>query len=214
MMPAATAFPRIADPARLLAANAKARAMFDKSYQGASIGLKTVLHHRSVIRIFTRSFAVAMRNWHIATTVPRAAVGSTTVAAEAEAAMLKKVDETLAYFRGKLAEREARARLAAVDLSLIRHGEAFVEETRVVGPVAVRMHELMLVCDKFLDASAAFYAFGQIDGTAANLELLDVKRRLQGVIASIRNHRRSALERVREMKAPPAMVSSDPGLPL
>lgn len=199
--------------ARALAVNARARAMFEGRYQGATIRLRTVLHHRPVIRSFTRSFAISMRNWHIATTVPRAALGDAALATQVEAGMLKKVGAALAHFRQRVEHAERAAGLAALDLSLIGHGHSYEEDTPVLGPVAMQVHELFLLCDKFLDLSTALYSFGQISGDEASTNLLEVKRRLQGVITSIRNQRRLALTRVNDSAGPrPAfMAEPDPG---
>lgn len=184
--------------ATLVAANLKAKTQFADKYEGASIRLKTTLHNRPVIRSFKRIFNTGMRNWYIATSVPRASLGDSSLAAQVEAGMLKKVGETIAHFRQKVSQCDVVARDADVDFSLISHGAEFADDTRVIGPVAMQLRELFLLSDKYLDLMQALYAFEQATGDDANNASFDVKKRLEAVATSIRNFRRMALEKVND----------------
>lgn len=178
--------------------NAKAKALFTDKFEGASIRLKTVLHNRAVIRSFRRSYNISMRNWYIATTVTRSALGDATLASQSETRMLKKITEVSSAFKNKVAQCDAIAKDGGVDFSLIGHDHQFEDDTRIVGPVAMQLRELYLLCDRFLDLTSALYAYGQIDSTQASTNQHDVKRKLDGVITSIRNTRRLALNAVNE----------------
>lgn len=184
--------------ATLVAANLKAKIQFADRYEGASIRLKTTLHNRPVIRSFKRIFNTGMRNWYIATSVPRASLGDSSLAAQVEAGMLKKVGETITHFKQKVSQCDVVARDANVDFSLISHGAEFADDTRVIGPVAMQLRELFLVTDRFLDLQQALYAFEQVSGDEANNASYDVKKRLEAVATSIRNFRRLALEKVND----------------
>lgn len=184
--------------ATLVAAGLKAKTQFADKYEGASIRLKTVLHNRPVIRSFKRIFNISMRNWYIATSVPRASLGDAALAAQVEAGMLKKISESTAHFKQKISQCQAIATEAEVDFDLISHGAEYVDDTRVIGPVAMQMRELFLLADRYLDLTQALYSFAQISGDEANNASFEVKKRLEGVSTSIRNYRRIALEKVND----------------
>jgi len=221
-----------------LQANAKAKEMFLHKYEGATIELPTVLHNRPVVRMFKRSFNIAMRNWHIATTVPRSALGESTLATLVETGMLKKVSETVKYFKTECQKLEVIGNDASINFALISHGYEFKDDTKVIGPVAMQLRELFLTVDRFIDLNALIYSFGQITGEQASNNTYEVKRKVEGVITSIRNFRIMALNRVNEQgksregfkavkidgedagqpdgggaSAPASVVASDPAVP-
>jgi len=179
-------------------ANAKAKEMFLHKYEGATIELPTVLHNRPVVRMFKRSFNIAMRNWHIATTVPRSALGESTLATLVEAGMLKKVSDTVKLFRTECQKLEVIGNDAGINFALISHGYEFRDDTKVIGPVAMQLRELFLVVDRFIDLNALVYSFSQISGEQASNNTYEVKKKVEGVITSIRNYRIMALNKVNE----------------
>lgn len=184
--------------AMLVAANVKAKNQFAEKYEGAVIKLNTVLHNRSVIRAFKRIFAISLRNWYIATTVPRSALGDSMMASQVEQAMLRKIGEAVKFFEQKISQCEAVAADASVDFSLIGHASEFVDDTRVIGPVSMQLRSLFLKADRFLDLTQALYSFGQADIDSANNASYEVKVRLDAVSTSIRNHRVMALQKVNQ----------------
>lgn len=184
--------------ATLIAAGLKAKTQFADKYEGASIRLKTVMHNRPVIRSFKRIFNISMRNWYIATSVPRSSLGDAALASQVEAGMLKKISESIAFFKQKISQCQAIATETEVDFNLISHGAEYVDDTRVIGPVAMQMRELFLLSDRYLDLTQALYSFAQISGDEANNASFDVKKRLEAVSTSIRNYRRIALEKVND----------------
>lgn len=181
-----------------LQANAKAKEMFLHKYEGATIELPTVLHNRPVVRMFKRSFNIAMRNWHIATTVPRSALGESTLATLVETGMLKKVADTVKHFRTECQKLEVIGNDANINFGLISHGYEFKDDTKIIGPVAMQLRELFIVVDRFIDLNALVYSFGQISADQASNNTYEVKKKVEGVITSIRNYRIMALNRVNE----------------
>lgn len=152
-----------------------------------------------------------MRNWQIATTVPRLHPETKSLACQVEAQMLKKVGDTLTHFESRQKRYCELAQANGVDLALIRHADAFVEHVTVIGPVAMRLQLLFLTCDRFLDASAGLYAFGQIDGDVAYHDILEVKGRLQSTIATVRNQRKMVLELVTPRRPDSFTAPAQPG---
>lgn len=179
-------------------ANAKAKEMFSNKFEGATISLPTVLHNRPVVRMFKRSFNIAMRNWHIATTVPRSALGESTLATLIETGMLKKVTDTVKYFKTECQKLEVIGNDAQINFGLISHGYEFKDDTKVIGPVAMQLRELFLTVDRFIDLNALVYSYGQISGEQASNNTYEVKKKVEGVITSIRNYRIMALNKVNE----------------
>lgn len=184
--------------ATLVAANLKAKNQFADKFEGASIRLKTVLHNRPVIRSFKRIFNISMRNWYIATSVPRSSLGDAALASQVEAGMIKKVAETVAYFKQRISQAEVISRDAEIDFGLISHGAEYVDDTRVIGPVAMQMRELFLLSDRYLDVTQALYSFAQITGDEASNASFEVKKRLEAASTSIRNFRRLSLAKVND----------------
>ncbi|ABD71967.1 hypothetical protein Rfer_4280 (plasmid) [Rhodoferax ferrireducens T118] len=184
--------------ATLIAANMKAKTQFADKYEGASIRLKTILHNRPVIRSFKRIFNISMRNWYIATSVPRASLGDASLASQVEAGMLKKIGETIEYFKKQIKQCEIVAADGEVDFALISHGAEFTDDTRVIGPVAMQLRQLFLMADHYLDLTQALYSFAQITGDEANNASYEVKKRLEAASTSIRNFRRLSLEKVND----------------
>lgn len=184
--------------AALRLANTKARKQFTEKFEGAFIPLKIVLFNRPVVREFNRTFHISMRNWYTATTVPRSALGDSTLANQVEAGMLKKVTETVKWFKNKIEQCEVIAKDDKVDFDLIGHGASYEETVPVIGPVAMQMHGMFKLADRYLDLMSALYSFGQIDGEASSNATYEVKKRLNAVATSIRNFRRMALQKVNE----------------
>jgi hypothetical protein len=184
--------------AALLKMNQQAKALFADKYEGASIKLPTRLHNRAVIRAWKRGFNIGMRNWYIATNTPRSALGDTALATQVESGMLKKINEVTAHFTKHVTAAEATAKDAGVDFGLISHGAAYEEETRLIGPVAMKMRQMFLAADKYLDYQTALYTYGELTAEESNNSSYDVKKRLDAVATSIRNFRTLALNKVNE----------------
>ena len=194
----------------LVAANVKAKTLFSDKYEGASIRVKTVMHNRSVIRAFKRIFNISMRNWYIATTVPRSSPGNAGLASQVEQGMIKKINEASEFFKKKITLCEHIATEAEIDFGLISHGKEYVDDTRVIGPVAMQLRDLFLKADRYLDLTSALYSFGHMDSDAASNASFDVKKHLEATSTSIRNFRRLALEKVNDSgKARPGFKSVD-----
>lgn len=179
-------------------ANQKAKSEFTERFEGAHIPMKTVLNNRAVTREFTRGFHISVRNWYTATNIARTVLGDVALANQIEAGMLKKVKETSDFFKNEVAKCEAIATDAGVDFSLIGHSVAYEEITKIIGPVAMGLHAVYKNADKYIDNKQALYAWGQISADEASNSIWEVKKRLQGLAASLRNYRRLSLETVNE----------------
>lgn len=184
--------------AALLKMNQQAKSLFADKYEGASIKLPTKLHNRAVIRAWKRSFNIGMRNWYIATNTPRSALGDSALATVVESGMLKKINEVTTHFTKQITAAEATANDAKVDFSLISHGAVYEEETRLIGPVAMKLRQMFLAADKYLDYQLALYTYGELTSEQSNNSSYDVKKRLDAVATSIRNYRTLALNKVNE----------------
>lgn len=179
-------------------ANQKAKSEFTERFEGAHIPMKTILNNRAVTREFTRGFHISVRNWYTGTNIARTVLGDAALANQVEAGMLKKVKETSDFFRNEVAKCEAIALDAGVDFSLIGHSVAYEETTKIIGPVAMALHGMYKYADKYIDVKQALYAWGQISADESSNSIWEVKKRLQGLAASLRNYRRLALETVNE----------------
>jgi hypothetical protein len=176
----------------------KAKDDFQKKYQGATLKLPVVLHHRPVVRSFTRSFNTSMRNWYIATTVARSALGDGAIAAQIEQAMILKVRDTTTRIKTQSEQLIVLAKDADADPGLLAHGFEHKETVTVLGPVAMQLRELYLAADKYLDMVTLAYTYSLMSGDDAATAAFQVKRSLESVGTSIRNRRIDVLKQVNQ----------------
>lgn len=179
-------------------ANQAAKLQFTEKFEGAHIPMKTVLSNRAVTREFTRAFHITVRNWYVGTNVARTVLGDAALANQIEAGMIKKVKDTTDWFNNEILKSEAIANDAEVDFNLIGHTVHHEEITKIIGPVAMALHGMYKKADKYIDVKQVLYAYGQISADEASNSIWEVKKRLQGLAASLRNYRRIALETVNE----------------
>lgn len=173
------------------------RTFFDK-YEGPILRIPTTLNCRETVRAYKRGYAISVKNWYVATNTPRTQLKDGALAAKIEAGMLKKIEETIKWFSSQTEAGNYKAKEAGVDMSVISHGVAFQEETKVIGPVAMKLRSLYQAADAFLMLSGALYTYAEINSDEHNKNKFDVKNKLDAVATSIRNFRAMGLQKVNE----------------
>ena len=179
-----------------LNANVAARNFLER-YQGAVIRYKLRLGNRVVVRLFRRGYAISVRNWYIATTVPRTAIGDNAMSQAVEVAMLAKLSGALKAMDTEIGRTNALLEQESFDKALLSHPDEFRDDQcPAIGPVAMQLLRLYVRADTLVDNLAALYALSVLDQEQHSGGLLQLKRDMEGVAASIRNHRFATLTAV------------------
>lgn len=186
------------DSAQLEALNKRAMAKFLGSYQGAICEVNKVFYNRSVIRFVKRSFMRTVLDWHNSTTLVRTQLKNAEMARNIEQSMLKKVAEIRVHFQGRHDQAKAVIDSTALDPSCITHPTRHEEKLVLLGPVSVQVLNTLVLCDRYLDLITLMYTMGEIDDKASNDAQYDVRKKLESLATSLRNHRIRALATLRD----------------
>lgn len=178
-----------------LRANNAARSFLDR-YQGAVLRCKLRLGNRVVVRLFSRGYAISVRNWHIATTVPRVTLGDHAMSQAVEVAMLGKLSSTRKSLESLASQTEVLMQQIESPAELSHPDEFRDDQCPVLGPVAMQLFRLYVLADKLVDNYAILYAYGVMSQDQHSTSMLELKRELEGATASIRHQRFMTLSAV------------------
>jgi hypothetical protein len=182
----------------LLLLNQRAKERFLSTYEGAFVELPTTFYNRSVVRHVKRYYMRGVMDWHLATSLVAAKLHDRGMARQIEMAMLQTVGEIHAHFTGLNNRAKVIIDTAELDESCITHSTSHQEKLVVLGPVAVKMRNTLMLCDKYLDRIALLYTMGEIDQQASSEASHDVKLKLSAITTSLRMHRTAVLRALRE----------------
>jgi hypothetical protein len=182
----------------LLLLNQRAKERFLSTYEGAFVELPTTFYNRSVVRHVKRYYMRGVMDWHLATSLVAAKLQNRGMARQIEMEMLRMVEEIHAHFAGLNNRAKVIIDTAELDESCITHATSHQEKLVVLGPVAVKVRNTLMLCDKYLDRIALLYTMGEIDQKASSEASHDVKLKLGSMTTSLRMHRTAVLRALRE----------------